>query len=102
MTPSELKIIAQLKSDHAMKISDTFLDNQIGKDQKFFWKTWKAKVDPSKPMSRSIDGLTNQLDIANTFGTTFANNCSPYSSSNSFSSYNELQKNCLIIIPLIP
>jgi len=92
--------IAKQKYDHSKNISDFLLQNLASKDRKSFWKTWKAKINTTKPMARCIDGLVTELDIS--FASTFANNCSPFSASNAQSAYDTVQESLSNYIPIDP
>jgi len=69
--------IAKLKCDNSRNISDSLFQNLASKDNKSCWKTWKAKINPTKPIARCIDSLISELDIASSFASTFASNCFP-------------------------
>jgi len=91
--------IAKLKSDISRNISDSLLQYLASKDKKSFWNTWKAKINPTKPIARC---LVSELDIATSFASTFASNCSRFSVPNAQSAFQTVQECLSNYNPIVP
>jgi hypothetical protein len=62
------------------KFNDELLETYMNKDFNNFWHCWKKKTCKKSPRASSVEGLTNDIDIANRFAEHFAavsDGCAP-------------------------
>ena len=66
------KAIRDRETKIIVEVSNSLHDALIKKNSEVFWKTWKSKFNNSNK-TISVDGLNNNLDIANKFAEFFQN-----------------------------
>ena len=83
--------IKQKSQDENNEVTNDLHDCLLKKDVTSFWKTWNNKFRNNSPkLPNSVDGVRNLKEIAEKFGTYFANICT------TSSNFNELAKSKLI------
>ena len=56
-------------------MSDSLQNLLLDNDQISFWKLWRKKFGSKTKQSNCIDGISDEICIANHFGDTFAKTC---------------------------
>ena len=69
--------IRRKKSRAETDVSDNLHRLLLENDQQSFWKLWKSKFSQQSNLPKSVEGLTDQLSIANKFADYFAATCTP-------------------------
>jgi hypothetical protein len=71
------KRILENKRNNEFNVSDTLQNMLLDNDQLSFWKIWRKKFGAKIKPASCIDGITEQVGIANKFADIFASTCKP-------------------------
>jgi exonuclease III len=81
---AEYRRAIKYKRDAAdISVSNDLNDYLLSKDNISFWKTWKSKFSAKHSVANSVDGLSQPVDIANTFAENFCDATKPNNKSRS-------------------
>ena len=67
--------IRKRQSDATSAFTNDLNDALLSKRGKDFWKCWNAKFERNSPLSSSIDGVTDQVEIVHNFAEYFKLAC---------------------------
>lgn len=81
--------IRQHQREAQEKISNDLHELLLQKKGAAFWKTWNNKVSRKSTVPEAINGMTDSVEIARAFATSFENICKPNSEARNMEKQNE-------------